>query len=138
MLFQNVTGDAVRLREMILSIPQHMSNSHQFPENSSFKESSHLQLPQTGRDKKWLKPDSMVSNFVYTGTKSSKMIDICYCIWQCCRSSKVYISIGIQEATGSGSSRRFNSHFVHSFIICFLYVIYSKDVQVPYTVIQFR
>jgi hypothetical protein len=64
MLFQNVTGDAVRLREMILSIPQHMSNSHQFPENSSFKECSHLQLPQTGRDKKWLKPDSMVSNFV--------------------------------------------------------------------------
>ena len=129
MLFQNVTGDAVRLREMILSIPQHMSNSHQFPENSSFKECSHLQLPQTGRDKKWLKPDSMVSNFVYSGTMGSK-------IWQCCRSSKVFfISVGIQEAIGSGSSRRFCPQFYHMF---FLNVIYSNGVQVPYTVIQFR
>jgi hypothetical protein len=129
MLFQNVTGDAVRLREMILSIPQHMSNSHQFPENSSFKECSHLQLPQTGRDKKWLKPDSMVSNFVYSGTMGSK-------IWQCCRSSKVFLT---QLGSRKPLVRDPAEDFVHSFIICFcLNVIYSNGVQVPYTVIQFR
>jgi hypothetical protein len=114
MLFQNVTGDAVRLREMILSIPQHMSNSHQFPENSSFKECSHLQLPQTGRDKKWLKPDSMVSNFVYSGTMGSK-------IWQCCRSSKVFLS-----QLGSSKPLVWDpaEDFVHSFIICFFYMLF--------------
>jgi hypothetical protein len=55
-------GDPVLLREMILSIPLHMQNIHVFPNNTKFKQCSHLQLP-TGRDKKWLEPGSLVTIF---------------------------------------------------------------------------
>jgi hypothetical protein len=65
---------------MILSIPQHMQGIHVFPENEKFKECSHLALPQTGRNKKWLKPGSMVficgliTSFLFYMT----LINICY------------------------------------------------------------
>jgi len=58
-------GDANKLREMMLSIPMHMQNLHVFPDNESFVQCSHLALPQTGRDKKWLQPGSLVSTKPY-------------------------------------------------------------------------
>jgi hypothetical protein len=59
-----VPGDPIMLREMILSIVMHMQNVHVFPENTRFKQCSHLELPATGRDKKWLEPNSLVNIFV--------------------------------------------------------------------------
>jgi hypothetical protein len=56
----NCIVDPVLLREMVLSIPLHMQNINVFPDNLKFKQCSHLQLPSTGRDKKWLQPNSLV------------------------------------------------------------------------------
>jgi hypothetical protein len=50
-------GNPTLLREMVLSIPQHISNVHEFPDNTLFKQCQHDELP-AGRNKQWLKPGS--------------------------------------------------------------------------------
>lgn len=61
----------------MLSIPMHMQNLHVFPDNESFVQCSHLALPQTGRDKKWLQPGSLVSTkpYHYFRTSISYVVD---------------------------------------------------------------
>ena len=55
----NTSGDPLLLKEMLLSIPDHMSNVHTFSENSCYTACPHG--PLTGdRGKAWLPPDSLV------------------------------------------------------------------------------
>ena len=55
----NVLGKPEKLREMILSIPEHLANVHNFPVNTHHKECEHP--PLTGaRDKEWLGKESLV------------------------------------------------------------------------------
>jgi hypothetical protein len=82
-----------------MSIPMHMQNLHVFPENVRFVQCSHLELPQTGRDKKWLQPDSLVNNFlmstgivkiapllfiIYFSVLSVFSLPVLLCFVQCC------------------------------------------------------
>ena len=53
------------LEEKILSIPEHITNQHTFPNNDQHKQCSHSIPIEGDRDKKWLRPDSMVSFFLY-------------------------------------------------------------------------
>ena len=53
------SGNHQLLREKILSIPEHLSNTHTFDDNEEHKKCSHP--PLTGqRSKKWLSKDSLV------------------------------------------------------------------------------
>jgi hypothetical protein len=56
--FASCKGDPVLLREMILSIPKHISGVHEFPENKVFKRCLHGDLGDD-RSKPWLKPGSL-------------------------------------------------------------------------------
>jgi hypothetical protein len=56
--FKACKGNALLLREMVLSIPQHVSGVHEFPENKLFKRCLHEELPED-RSKPWLKPGSL-------------------------------------------------------------------------------
>ena len=51
------------LREKLGSIPEHLSNSHVFPDNTEHKKCCHG-LVDGERDKAWMAPDSLVNNFV--------------------------------------------------------------------------
>ena len=51
------------LEEKILSIPEHITNQHTFPNNDQHKQCSHSIPIEGDRDKKWLRPDSMVGFF---------------------------------------------------------------------------
>jgi hypothetical protein len=51
-------GNSTRLREMVLSIPQHISNVHVFPQNTLYKQCAHPELPAE-RTKPWLRPGSL-------------------------------------------------------------------------------
>lgn len=50
-------GDADLLREMVLSIPQHCSGVHVFPDNRHFQRCLHGDLPE-GDEKHWIPKDS--------------------------------------------------------------------------------
>lgn len=56
--FAECKGDPELLREMILSIPYHLTNVHSFPGNKLFKRCLHADLP-TDRSKPWLKEGSL-------------------------------------------------------------------------------
>jgi hypothetical protein len=56
--FSACKGNALLLREMVLSIPQHVSGVHHFPENKLFKKCQHEDLSGE-RTKPWLKPGSL-------------------------------------------------------------------------------
>ena len=49
-------GDELTLKEKVLSIPGHVTNTHHFPSNKSHKSCQHDQL--TGDRKPYLKKDS--------------------------------------------------------------------------------
>ena len=51
-----VIGNATLLKERVLSIPDHLCNVHQFPENQEHMACSHDHL----EEKAWLSPDSKV------------------------------------------------------------------------------
>ena len=55
-----LAGNHQLLKEKILSIESHITNIHTFPNNTQHKACGHLHLPEEGRDKAWLKPDSLV------------------------------------------------------------------------------
>ena len=48
------------LREKILSIMGHITNQHTFPLNNEHKMCTHPTLSEDGRDKPWLRADSVV------------------------------------------------------------------------------
>ena len=54
-----VAGNHQLLEEKILSIPEHITNNHMFPDNTEHKMCNHPIL--TGRSKKWLGKESLVS-----------------------------------------------------------------------------
>ena len=54
-----VAGNHQLLQEKILSIPEHITNNHKFPDNNEHKMCNHPVL--TGRSKKWLGKESLVS-----------------------------------------------------------------------------
>jgi len=56
--FKNCKGDPLLLREMILSIPGHVSGVHHFPDNKLYKRCLHPELPSV-RSKPWLKEGSL-------------------------------------------------------------------------------
>lgn len=56
--FSACKGNALLLREMVLSIPKHVSNVHEFPDNKLFKRCQHEELSGE-RNKPWLKPGSL-------------------------------------------------------------------------------
>ena len=55
-------GDAVLLREKLLSITSHLTNKHTFTENSQYKACSHGEVEATD-EKPWLEEDSLVNLF---------------------------------------------------------------------------
>jgi hypothetical protein len=76
--FSTCRGDALLLREMILSIPQHVSGVHTFPENQLFRRCLHEEL--TGeRNKPWLKEGSLSMKkliMAIRGHKDSRLRDL--------------------------------------------------------------
>ena len=52
-------GNHQLLKEKILSIPEHISNTHTFPDNTCHKACAHTPLTGT-RSRAWLRKDSMV------------------------------------------------------------------------------
>ena len=76
--FKNCNGDAELLREMILSIPQHVCGVHHFPANKKFKKCLHDDLPAV-RTKPFLKEGSLsVKKIVMAlrGHKDSRLKDL--------------------------------------------------------------
>ena len=57
--FGQCKGNLKLLEEMILSIPEHISNNHKFPHNTVLKACSHGNLSAKDREKAWLHPDSL-------------------------------------------------------------------------------
>ena len=53
-------GNEADLKEKILSIPHHCSNSHQFPNNNHHLACSHGDLSEDERQKPWLEEGSKV------------------------------------------------------------------------------
>ena len=53
-------GDAALLREKLLSITAHLSNKHEFPENSLYKACAHGEVVASA-EKPWLDEDSLVT-----------------------------------------------------------------------------
>ena len=73
------SGDVDTLREKILSIPLHLTNHHQFPNNQKHKRCSHNDLSLEDRDKPWLEEGSKeVSklNTALTGTDNGRFNDL--------------------------------------------------------------
>jgi len=56
--FSSSVGNHQLLKEKILSIPEHISNTHSFPDNTCHKACAHTPLTGT-RSKAWLRKDSM-------------------------------------------------------------------------------
>jgi hypothetical protein len=56
-------GDAALLREKLLSIADHLSNKHEFPENSLYKACAHGEVVASA-EKPWLDEDSLVQQFM--------------------------------------------------------------------------
>jgi hypothetical protein len=76
--FASSKGDALLLREMILSIPKHVSGVHSFPENKLFKKCLHGELP-VDRNKPWLKDNSLSMKkliLAIRGRKDCRLKDI--------------------------------------------------------------
>jgi hypothetical protein len=76
--FGSCQGNAQLLREMILSIPKHVSGIHSFPENVQFKKCLHGDLP-ADRDKPWLKETSLSMKklvMALRGNKDSRLKDL--------------------------------------------------------------
>ena len=60
LIIPNSLGDVESLREKILSIPQHLTNNHVFPNNKKHLKCSHGDLSQEDRNKPWLQDNSKV------------------------------------------------------------------------------
>ena len=76
--FSACKGDPLLLREMILSIPKHISGVHEFPENKLFKRCLHGELGED-RSKPWLKPGSLSMkklNEAIRGKKDCRLKDL--------------------------------------------------------------
>jgi hypothetical protein len=76
--FSACKGDPLLLREMILSIPKHISGVHEFPENKLFKRCLHGELGDD-RSKPWLKPGSLSMkklNEAIRGKKDCRLKDL--------------------------------------------------------------
>ena len=58
-LLQLIAGNLDRLREMILSIPDHICNKHEFLSNIQYKNCPHK--PLGPRSKAWLDKNDLVS-----------------------------------------------------------------------------
>ena len=55
------SGNHQLLREMILSIPDHITNRHSFPLNKEHRRCQHPDYPEGSHSKAWLPPDSLVN-----------------------------------------------------------------------------
>ncbi len=76
--FSECKGNAVLLREMVLSIPSHIAGIHTFPENSLFTRCLHDKLPSE-RSKPWLKEGSLSMRklvLAIRGNKDSRLKDL--------------------------------------------------------------
>ncbi len=76
--FSECKGNAELLREMILSIPQHLANIHTFQENRFFKKCNHGELP-IQRSKTWLKekcPSMSKVILAIRGNKDCRLKDV--------------------------------------------------------------
>jgi len=76
--FANCQGNPLLLREMILSIPRHVSGVHNFPENQLFKKCLHAEL-DSERDKPWLRegsPSMKKLVMAIRGNKDSRLKDL--------------------------------------------------------------
>ena len=71
----NVTGDAELLEEKLLSIVEHVSNNHEFPNNKKYKKCPHPPILEE-RSKAWLAPGSLVSQLI-TLHHTFKVYDCC-------------------------------------------------------------
>ena len=71
------TGNHKMLEEKILSIPEHITNQHTFPNNNQHKQCSHPIPIVGGRDKKWLRPDSLVGVCFFVSLVSKLTIHDC-------------------------------------------------------------
>ena len=58
-----VSGDVETLCEKILSIPQHLTNNHVFPNNKKHLKCAHGDLSQEERNKPWLEEGSKVKAY---------------------------------------------------------------------------
>ena len=59
-IISDSSGDVETLREKILSIPQHLTNNHVFPNNKKHLKCSHGDLSKEDRNKPWLQDNSKV------------------------------------------------------------------------------
>jgi hypothetical protein len=78
--FSECKGDANLLREMILSIPLHVSGVHHFPQNMLFQRCLHGDL-STERTKPWLKEGSLSMKklvLALRGPKDCRLKDLAY------------------------------------------------------------
>ena len=69
--FDYCNGNADLLREMILSIPDHIANKHTFPDNKLFKKCLHGDLPKE-RLKPWLRKDSLSTKKIVAALRGKK------------------------------------------------------------------
>ena len=60
-IYLKIVGDRQLLEEKILSIPDHISNTHVFKNNKLYKRCGHPDLGNGNRDKSWLKKGELVS-----------------------------------------------------------------------------
>ena len=67
------------MREKILSIPEHISDQHSFPQNTEHKKCQHPDYPVGTRTKAWLLPDSLVSGTSGDYVRQNKNIEITGC-----------------------------------------------------------
>ena len=80
-LSSEFSGNAVMLREKLLSITSHMCNAHEYENNSEYKRCPHDELEEP-RERPWLDQDSLV-NQQYGHTRSRGGTHVFTCVFNC-------------------------------------------------------